>query len=77
MRDDYFHIVRAFRALDPEGTGFIDAQRLRSLLTSDSCPDALSDSEAAVMAAFAADKKSGAIDYEAYALKLATDGRDL
>jgi Ca2+-binding EF-hand superfamily protein len=55
--------------------GFLDAGQLRQLLTQ-ACEDALSADEAAAMLAAAADAQ-GRINYQQYALQLATDGREL
>jgi Ca2+-binding EF-hand superfamily protein len=86
-RDDLFALLRAFRALDPEGAGTLNPSRLAALLASDACPEPLTEREAAAAAAVmaaaagASDKAAaeggGAVDYEAFALLLATDGREL
>jgi hypothetical protein len=101
-RDDFFTLLRAFRALDPDplmtnplmtnpgpagagparsahpaAAGTVSAARLRHLLTSDACGAPLTEQEAAAMVAFAADQRTGLVDCEACALRLATDGRDL
>ena len=71
-RDDYHTLMRAFKALDPDSRGYINAEQLRVLLTS--CDDALSQDEMNSMISTAADDQ-GRVMYQEYALKLATDGR--
>jgi Ca2+-binding EF-hand superfamily protein len=73
-RDDYFTIMRAFKALDPDGKGYVDAEQLRTLLTS--CDDGLTADEANSMLSVAADDQ-GQVMYQEYAMKLATDARPI
>ena len=74
FRDDYHTLIRAFRAFDPEGKGYIDAEHLKALLGSKGEP--LSDDDQNKMVAFAADD-DGKIFYEDYAHKLCSDGRSI
>eukprot|EP00775_Hariotina_reticulata_P013615 gene13615-13741_t len=73
-RDDYFTIMRAYKALDPDAKGYVDAEQLRTLLTS--CDDGLSADEANSMLSVAADDQ-GRVMYQDYAMRLATDGRPI
>lgn len=72
VRDDYHTLMRALKALDPDGRGYIEAELLRSLLTT--CEDGLSPEEINNMISMSADDE-GRVLYQEYALKLATDGR--
>lgn len=54
--------------------GWLDAEQLRGLLTV--CEDALSADEANAMIDAAADNQ-GWLNYQEYALRLATDGREV
>ncbi|PNW72406.1 hypothetical protein CHLRE_16g676645v5 [Chlamydomonas reinhardtii] len=74
FRDDYHTLLRAFRAFDPDGRGFIDAESFKSLLTGKG--EALSEDELAKMMTVAADGE-GKIWYEDYAQRLANDGRTI
>eukprot|EP00955_Chlamydomonas_euryale_P049089 354173-Chlamydomonas_euryale.AAC.8 len=53
FRDDYHTLLRAFRAFDPDGKGFIMAEQLKAALGTKG--EALSEDEANKMLAFAAD----------------------
>mmetsp|Transcript_39859 Transcript_39859/g.88609 ORF Transcript_39859/g.88609 Transcript_39859/m.88609 type:complete len:166 (+) Transcript_39859:163-660(+) len=74
FRDDYHTLLRAFRAFDPEGRGFIDAEVLRTLMSSRGEP--MTDEEVNRMLANAADD-NGRVYYEDYAQRLANDGRKI
>lgn len=74
VRDDYHVLMRAFKALDPDEKGYIDAEQLRAVLTT--CDDALSAEECNSMISTAADDQ-GRILYQEYALKLAADGKTI
>uniref|UniRef100_A0A7R9VK45 EF-hand domain-containing protein n=1 Tax=Chlamydomonas euryale TaxID=1486919 RepID=A0A7R9VK45_9CHLO len=74
FRDDYHTLLRAFRAFDPDGKGFIMAEQLKAALGTKG--EALSEDEANKMLAFAADD-DGKIFYEDYAAKMAKDGRSI
>lgn len=74
FRDDYHTLLRAFRAFDTEGKGYIEAESLKASLTSKGEP--FSQDEMLNMMTFAADEQ-GRIYYEDYAYRLATDGRAL
>lgn len=54
--------------------GWLDAEQLKGLLTA--CEDALTPAEADAMLDAAADNQ-GRLVYQEYALRLATDGRDI
>jgi hypothetical protein len=54
--------------------GWLDAEQLRCLLTA--CEDALTEDEANAMIDAAADNQ-GRLNYQEYALRLATDGREI
>lgn len=72
IRDDYHVLMRAFRALDPDNRGYINAEQLKAVLTT--CDDALSTEEMNSMISTAADDQ-GRVLYQEYALKLAVDGK--
>jgi Ca2+-binding EF-hand superfamily protein len=74
QRDDYHTLLRAFKALDPENTGYIEADKLEQLLGS--CEDALSPEELNNMLSVSADDQ-GRVLYQEFALRLATDGRPI
>lgn len=72
MRDDYHTLLRAFRAFDPEGKGYVEQEQFRAMLASQGEP--MTDDELNKMFSFCADD-NGRIFYEDYAQKLCTDGR--
>jgi Ca2+-binding EF-hand superfamily protein len=74
QRDDYHTLLRAFKALDPDNTGYIEADKLEQLLGS--CEDALSPEELNNMLSVSADDQ-GRVLYQEFALRLATDGRPI
>ncbi|KAK9808641.1 hypothetical protein WJX72_001102 [[Myrmecia] bisecta] len=74
-RADYHLLMRAFRAFDPDKTGWIDAEVLKNLLLSKG--EVFNGQEAGNMLGCAVDGDSGRIYYEDYAYVLATDGRKL
>lgn len=74
QRDDYHTLLRAFKALDPDNTGYIEADTLEQLLGS--CEDALSPEELNNMLSVSADDQ-GRVLYQEFALRLATDGRPI
>eukprot|EP00882_Tetradesmus_deserticola_P018936 GHRQ01020359.1.p1 GENE.GHRQ01020359.1~~GHRQ01020359.1.p1 ORF type:complete len:180 (-),score=47.90 GHRQ01020359.1:289-828(-) len=74
QRDDYHTLLRAFKALDPDNTGYIEADKLEQLLGS--CEDALSREELNNMLSVSADDQ-GRVLYQEYAIRLATDGRPI
>ncbi|DBA68249.1 hypothetical protein WJX79_008784 [Trebouxia sp. C0005] len=73
IRDDYHKLMRAFRALDPERKGYIDAELFGSLMSARG--EAFSTQETGTMLSCAAEAASGKVYYEDYAYKLATNGR--
>mmetsp|Transcript_21557 Transcript_21557/g.59759 ORF Transcript_21557/g.59759 Transcript_21557/m.59759 type:complete len:165 (-) Transcript_21557:605-1099(-) len=74
FRDDYHTLTRAFRALDPEGKGYVDADHIRTLMSSRGEP--MTEEEVNKMLGFAVNE-DGKLIYEDYAQKLATDGRHM
>jgi Ca2+-binding EF-hand superfamily protein len=74
QRDDYHTLLRAFKALDPDSTGYIEADKLEQLLGS--ADDALSPEELNNMLSVSADDQ-GRVLYQEFALRLATDGRPI
>mmetsp|Transcript_28915 Transcript_28915/g.53124 ORF Transcript_28915/g.53124 Transcript_28915/m.53124 type:complete len:166 (-) Transcript_28915:183-680(-) len=72
FRDDYHSLLRAFRAFDPEGKGYIEVDQIKLIITTKGEP--MTDDEVNKMVNFAADDQ-GRIYYEDYAQKLTTDGR--
>jgi Ca2+-binding EF-hand superfamily protein len=54
FRDDYHILIRAFRAFDPEGKGYVLAEQIRAALQSKGEP--LTDDELSRMVGFAADE---------------------
>ncbi len=60
MRDDYHTLIRAFRAFDAEGKGWVDAENLKLLLCARGEP--MSEEEVQKMLMFAADE-SGRVYY--------------
>lgn len=74
FRDDYHTLIRAFRAFDAEGKGYIVADQLKLALTSKG--EAMSEDEVNRLLAYAADD-NGRIFYEDYAQRLANDGRSI
>lgn len=66
--------MRACRVCLPLRRGWLDAEQLRVLLTA--CEDALTADEANAMIDAAADNQ-GRLNYQEFALRLATDGRDI
>ena len=64
-------ILRAFRAFDTDGKGYVMAEVLKSALMRG---DAMTEDELFKMFGTAADE-SGKIYYEDYAARLANDGR--
>ncbi|GLC40485.1 Dynein regulatory complex protein 8 [Pleodorina starrii] len=67
-------MLRAFRAFDPEGRGFIEAETLRTLLSGRG--EVMTEEELNRMMVLAADEQ-GRVWYEDYAQKLANDGRTI
>ena len=49
IRDDYHKLLRAFRAFDPEGKNFLEAETLRGIVMS--CGEAFSSQDAGNMLA--------------------------
>ena len=74
MRDDYQRLLRAFRALDAEGNGYLEMDILREIMSSQGEP--LNEEDISSMMAVACDS-DGRIHYEDYAHLLATDGRKI
>ncbi|KAG2491820.1 hypothetical protein HYH03_009777 [Edaphochlamys debaryana] len=74
FRDDYHTLLRAFRAFDPEGRGYIEADTLRGLLSARG--EAMTEEELNRMMTLAADPE-GKVYYEDYAQRLANDGRTI
>lgn len=64
FRDDYHTLLRAFRAFDPEGRGYVEADALKAALGS-KC-EQMTDDEMAKMMGVAADDQ-GRVWYEDYA----------
>lgn len=76
-RDTEEMLVRAFKAFDPEGKGYIDAEELRSVLTSRGEPFTEEEMKGKNgILPFAAHDK-GVVYYEELASALAHDGREL
>lgn len=73
-RDDYHSLLRAFRALDPEGKGYIEVETLRQALSGSGEP--MTEDEMKKMVEYCVDS-SGRVNYEDYAWKLATDGKSI
>lgn len=73
-RDNEEKIMRAFRAFDPEGKGFIDGEYLKNMLMARG--DSFRPKEAQEMLAAAVEESSGRIYYEDFAALLANDGRE-
>ena len=72
MRDDFHKIMRAFRALDPDGKGFIELDVLKKgLLTRGE----VFSTEEMQSCQTALDIMGGKVYYEDYAHKLAASGR--
>ena len=67
--------MRAFKAFDPEGNGYLVTEQLKAYLMSQG--ECFSQDEAANMCLFAADDESNKLHYEDFAAKLANDGRFL
>jgi Ca2+-binding EF-hand superfamily protein len=65
--------MRAFRAFDPEGKGYIDGEYLKNMLMTRG--DAFRPKEAQEMLAAVEEEASGHIYYEDFAALLANDGR--
>jgi Ca2+-binding EF-hand superfamily protein len=73
-RDNEQTIARAFRAFDPHGHGFVEAEHLKKLLATQG--DAFDDAEVeAMMEAAVEPGSNGKIYYEDFAAILASDGR--
>lgn len=70
-RDDYFQMLRAFRAFDPEGRGYVEVEQLKAALTTKG--EALTEDELTKMFGFSADDQ-GRIYYEDYCQKVSNDG---
>ena len=71
-RDHEERITRAFRALDPDGNGYIDSVRLMELLTSRG--ESFDEAEAQETLTFISDEKTGRVYYEEFAKILTSDG---
>ncbi len=74
FRDDYHTLIRAFRAFDPEGKGYVEVEALKAVLSSKGEP--MTDDEITKMMGVAADEQ-GRILYEDYCQKLGDDGRQI
>jgi calmodulin len=74
FRDDYFTLIRAFRAFDAEGKGYIEVEQFKTIMSHKG--DSLSADEVNNMISFAADD-AGKVWYEDYAWKLSNDGRKI
>lgn len=74
-RDTEEKLLRAFRAFDPEGKGYIDGEWLKNLCMTRG--DAFRPEEATNMLGAAADEATGHIYYEDFVELLANDGRDI
>lgn len=72
-RDNEEKIMRAFRAFDPEGKGYIEGEYLKNILMTRG--DSFRPKEAQEMLAAAVEESSGRIYYEDFAALLANDGR--
>jgi Ca2+-binding EF-hand superfamily protein len=57
-------LLQAFRALDPEGHGYLEEQVIREILTEGENP--FSEKEVSEMLAVARDSQTGLIHYEEY-----------
>ncbi|KAJ9513463.1 hypothetical protein QJQ45_006026 [Haematococcus lacustris] len=66
IRDDYHTLIRAFRAFDMEGNGFIEAEQMKLMLSSRGEP--MTEEETAKMLSYAADE-NGRIYYVGVAVK--------
>ncbi len=75
VRDTEERILEAFRMLDTEGKGTIDADELRVLMTTNG--EYFNTDEVNEMMAFAADPDTGTIDYKVFARHLAEPVDDL
>jgi Ca2+-binding EF-hand superfamily protein len=68
VRENEEMLMRAFQAIDREGRGYIEAETMRSLLTS--AGERFGPEEALEMVSAAADPETGRIYYEEYAALL-------
>lgn len=71
-REDYSTLIRAFRAFDQEGKGWIEVETLRSVMGMKG--EVMGEDELSRMVSFAGDGQ-GRVYYEDYAQKLAQNGR--
>ncbi|KAG1665615.1 hypothetical protein FOA52_011446 [Chlamydomonas sp. UWO 241] len=74
FRDDYHTLIRAFRAFDPEGKGYVMGDQLKSALGSKG--EMMTEDELTKMLGFGTDEE-GKLYYEDYSAKLANDGRSI
>jgi len=61
-------LLRAFRTLDPDNKGFVEAEKLRSLLTTHG--ERFSQEEIDEFLAFAVDPETGTVQYEEYVTQI-------
>jgi Ca2+-binding EF-hand superfamily protein len=64
QKDPEEKLLAAFRAIDSEGKGYIEAEKLRELLTSHG--EKFSVEEIDIMLSFAADTETGMVHYDDY-----------
>ena len=67
-RDPEDKLLRAFRTLDPDNKGYIEADKLRNLLTTHG--ERFSQEEIYDFLTFAADAESGLMHYEDYVMQV-------
>ena len=73
IRDSEDKLLRAFRAFDPEGRGYIEPEKLKRFALNNG--DKMTEEEVTEMLDFYVDKGSGHVYYEDFAEHLATEGR--
>ena len=67
-RDSEDKLLRAFRTLDPDNKGYIEAEKLRNLLTTHG--ERFSQEEIDDFLSFASDSESGLMHYEDYVMQV-------
>ena len=67
-RDPEDKLLRAFRTLDPDNKGYIEAEKIRTLLTTHG--ERFSQEEMDDMLSFGSDAESGHFHYEDYVMQV-------